>query len=129
MSDLTKTQHEETLSTDLEDNRAFTISKAAEITGLSTDTLRYYEKIGLVSTPERSDKIRKGAFVLFTVNKKSSPPSVSVKSFLFFASSILFHSLPYTPTSFFPKNARSALYTSPFSRITQCMNFGSLMCR
>ncbi|WP_281274558.1 MerR family DNA-binding transcriptional regulator [Brevibacillus nitrificans] len=98
-------------------------------TGLSTDTLRYYEKIGLVASPERGDKIRKGAFVHFTVNKKSSPPSVSVKSFLFFASSILFHFLPYTPTSFFPKNARSALYTSPFSRITQCMNFGSLMCR
>lgn len=33
--------------------RIFTISEAAAHTGLSADTLRYYEKIGLVASPER----------------------------------------------------------------------------
>lgn len=35
------------------DTRTFTISEASEITGLTADTLRYYEKIGLVTSPGR----------------------------------------------------------------------------
>lgn len=31
----------------------YTIAEAAEMTGLSADTLRYYEKIGLLASPER----------------------------------------------------------------------------
>ncbi|WP_238357376.1 MerR family transcriptional regulator [Cohnella zeiphila] len=34
-------------------NRAYTIAEIAEQTGLSPDTLRYYEKIGLIRPPER----------------------------------------------------------------------------
>lgn len=33
--------------------QTFTISEAAEMTGLSIDTLRYYEKVGLVVSPKR----------------------------------------------------------------------------
>ncbi|MGO4544984.1 MerR family transcriptional regulator [Paenibacillus sp. 2TAB23] len=35
------------------DNQSYTISEVSEMTGLSSDTLRYYEKIGLVTSPER----------------------------------------------------------------------------
>jgi MerR family transcriptional regulator, aldehyde-responsive regulator len=31
----------------------YTIRQVAEITGFSPDTLRYYEKIGLLKSPER----------------------------------------------------------------------------
>ncbi|ANS73795.1 transcriptional regulator [Paenibacillus yonginensis] len=34
-------------------NRSYTIAEIAEQTGLSPDTLRYYEKIGLILPPER----------------------------------------------------------------------------
>ncbi|CAG7650488.1 putative HTH-type transcriptional regulator [Paenibacillus solanacearum] len=33
--------------------QTFTIAEAAEMTGLSLDTLRYYEKIGLIASPKR----------------------------------------------------------------------------
>jgi DNA-binding transcriptional MerR regulator len=33
---------------------AFTVSSLAEQVGLSADTVRYYERVGLVPTPERS---------------------------------------------------------------------------
>lgn len=36
----------------------YTISKVAELTGMSVHTLRYYEKIGLVSSPNRNSGIR-----------------------------------------------------------------------
>lgn len=35
------------------DNQSFTISEVSEMTELSADTLRYYEKIGLLTSPER----------------------------------------------------------------------------
>ncbi|QAY65849.1 MerR family transcriptional regulator [Paenibacillus protaetiae] len=34
-------------------SRLYTISEAAQLTGVSADTLRYYEKIGLLDSPQR----------------------------------------------------------------------------
>lgn len=37
----------------MNEDRTYSISEVAEQTGLSTDTLRYYEKIGLLASPTR----------------------------------------------------------------------------
>lgn len=37
----------------MNEKRTYSISEVAEQTGLSTDTLRYYEKIGLLASPTR----------------------------------------------------------------------------
>lgn len=37
----------------VDDNRTFTISEVSNITGLPIDTLRYYEKIGMIVSPNR----------------------------------------------------------------------------
>ncbi|OUQ86522.1 MerR family transcriptional regulator [Brevibacillus brevis] len=37
----------------MNEERTYSISEVAEQTGLSTDTLRYYEKIGLLASPTR----------------------------------------------------------------------------
>lgn len=36
-----------------EDSKTYTISKVSEMTGLTVETLRYYEKMGLIATPRR----------------------------------------------------------------------------
>ncbi|NMM07777.1 MerR family transcriptional regulator [Polaromonas sp.] len=40
-------------------NQPLSISKAAEVTGLSAHTLRYYEKIGLIATVDRRSGARR----------------------------------------------------------------------
>ncbi|UED77511.1 MerR family transcriptional regulator [Brevibacillus sp. DP1.3A] len=37
----------------MNEERTYSISEFAERTGVSTDTLRYYEKIGLLASPTR----------------------------------------------------------------------------
>jgi DNA-binding transcriptional MerR regulator len=46
------------------------IGKVAEQTGLNVDTIRFYQKIGLVKQPSRSE----GGFRLFTDVGNKGPP-------------------------------------------------------
>lgn len=84
-----KSEENESIKMDVLKNPRFTISEVSKITGLSTDTLRYYEKKGLIISPERGgggkrrySKKDVGRIRFLTYIKKTNMPLKKIQDYV-----------------------------------------------